>query len=63
MQPSPRQRAAEARFRQLLTDADLAEPDRVEYATEELTFFWEESTVAVVVERDDAARRRSKQRH
>ena len=53
MQPSPRQRAAEARFRQLLTDADLAEPDRVEYAPEELTFFWEESKVAVVVELDE----------
>ena len=53
MQPNPGQRAAEARFRQLLTDAGLAEPDRVEYATEELTFFWEESKVAVVVELDE----------
>ena len=30
-----------------------AEPDRVEYEPEELTFFWDESKVAVVVELDD----------
>jgi len=53
MQPSPRHHAAEARFRDLLRTQDLAEPDRVEYEPEELTFFWEESKVAVVVELDD----------
>ena len=53
MQPSPRHRAAEARFRDLLRTQDLAEPDRVEYAPDELTFFWEESKLAVVVELDE----------
>jgi hypothetical protein len=53
MQPSPRHHAAEARFRQLLRSQDLAEPDRVEYEPEELTFFWEESKLAVIVELDD----------
>ena len=53
MQPSPRHRTAEARFRDLLRTQDLAEPDRVEYAPDELTFFWEESKLAVVVELDE----------
>jgi len=53
MQPSPRHHAAEARFRQLLRSQELAEPERVEYEPEELTFFWEESKLAVVVELDD----------
>jgi hypothetical protein len=53
MEPSPRHHAAEAQFRQLLRQGELVEPDRVEYATDELTFFWEESKLAVVVERDD----------
>jgi hypothetical protein len=33
--------------------ARQAEPDRVEYAPEELTFFWDESKLAVVVELDE----------
>jgi hypothetical protein len=53
MQPTPRQSAAEARFRELLRSQALAEPDRVEYAREELTFFWDESKLAVVVELDE----------
>ena len=53
MHPSPRHHAAEARFRDLLRTQDLAEPDRVQYEPEELTFFWDESKVAVVVELDD----------
>ena len=53
MDPNPRHRAAERRFRQLLEHNGLAAPDRVEYEPEELTFFWEESKLAVVVELDD----------
>ncbi len=53
MDPNPRHRAAERRFRQLLERNGLAAPDRVEYEPEELTFFWEESKLAVVVELDD----------
>jgi hypothetical protein len=50
--PSPRHRAAEDRFRELLRRQELTEPDRVEYAPDELTFFWEKSKLAVVVELD-----------
>src|SRR4051794_8503969 len=50
MDPTSRHQAAEARFRQLLRDAELAEPDRVQYATEEMTFFWDGPKVAVVVQ-------------
>ena len=53
MQPSARHHAAEARFRQLLQSQDLAEPDCVEYERDELTFFWEEPKLAVIVELDD----------
>ena len=53
MEPSGRHHAAEARFRQLLQSQQLAEPDRVEYEPEELTFFWDESKLAVIVELDD----------
>jgi hypothetical protein len=50
MEPSPRHVAAESDFRELLRSNELADPDRVEYAAEELTFFWEDSKLAVVVE-------------
>ncbi len=52
MQPTAHHRSAESRFRELLRSNELAEPDRVEYGPEELTFFWQESRVAVVVELD-----------
>ena len=53
MQPSPDITPPKRRFRQLLQSQDVAEPDRVEYDPDELTFFWEESKVAVIVELDD----------
>jgi hypothetical protein len=55
MDPSQRHHAAEARFRELLRSNELAEPDRVEYAPDELTFFWEEPKLAVIVELDDSS--------
>ena len=54
MQPSPRHHDAEHRFRELLRSQELTEPDRVEYAPDELTFFWDESKLAVIVELDEA---------
>jgi|1186.fasta_scaffold1099351_1 hypothetical protein len=57
MDPSPRHRAAERRFRQLLEDNGLEAPDRVEYDPVELIFFWEKQKLAVVVELDDTAQR------
>lgn len=54
MEPTPHHHTAESRFRQLLRSAGLDEPDRVEYAPEELTFFWDGPKVAVVVELERA---------
>jgi hypothetical protein len=53
MEPRPRHQIAESKFRQLIRNAGLAEPDRVEYDAEELTFYWDESKLAVIVEIDD----------
>ena len=63
MDPSPRHRAAERRFRQLLKDNGLEVPDRVPYDPEELVFFWEERKLAVVVELDDAEQRSMARAH
>jgi hypothetical protein len=53
MEPTPRHQAAEAQFRALITSADLARPDDVEYTPDSLIFRWERPQVAVVVELDD----------
>jgi hypothetical protein len=53
MEPTPRHQAAEARFRALITSADLAQPDGVEYTPDSLIFRWEGPKVAVVVDLDD----------
>ena len=48
-----RHRDAESRFRRLLTDAALPEPDAVEYEPESVVFFWHAPKVAVFVDFDD----------
>jgi hypothetical protein len=53
MQPTPRHHAAEEQFRRLLTSAQLAPPDDVEYGLDSLVFRWEGPQVAVVVDLDD----------
>ena len=47
-----RHRDAESRFRKLLTDAALPEPDDVEYEPASVVFFWHEPKVAVFVDFD-----------
>jgi hypothetical protein len=47
---SPRALEAEARFRQLLADNDLPEPDEVEHRPGELLFLYHDRRLAVVVE-------------
>ena len=44
----------EERFREVLAEGDMAQPDDVEYdpAANELIFFWHEPKVAIVVELD-----------
>lgn len=53
MQPSPRHREAESQFRQLISSAELAQPDDVEYTRESVVFRWRGPQVAVVVDLDD----------
>jgi hypothetical protein len=52
MEPSPRHRAAEGRFRQLIHSAGLEEPDGVDYEPDALIFRWEGPKLAVVVDLD-----------
>jgi hypothetical protein len=43
----------EARFRQLLKDAELPEPDEVEYEPGAVVFLWHATKTAVVVDFDE----------
>ena len=52
MNPTPRHIVAEARFRELLADAELPSPDRVEHDRDTVAFFWEGPRVAVCVDLD-----------
>ena len=54
MSASTRHRDAETRFLSLVEDADLPRPDRIEYGPGTVTFYWEDSKAAVVVDLDDA---------
>jgi hypothetical protein len=47
-----RHRAIEARFRELVEEADLPAPDEVEYEHESVTFLWHGPKVAVAVDFD-----------
>ena len=55
MQPTPRHQAVEARFRRVLGNADLEQPDGVEYTTASVYFRWDEAKVVVAVDLDDPA--------
>jgi hypothetical protein len=50
MDPTPRHRAAERDFRQLLRTGGVAQPDQVDYAPDELILRWSEQKLAVVVD-------------
>lgn len=50
--PAPSPAVAEQRFRRLLADHDLPEPDWVEHSPGEVTFFFAEPRIAVVVQLD-----------
>jgi hypothetical protein len=52
---SARHRAAEARFLSLVEDASLPRPDRLEFGRDTVTFYWDESKTAVIVDLDDVA--------
>jgi hypothetical protein len=53
MQPSPTHEAAEAQFRLLLENAELAPPDDVTYRHDSLLFRWHAPKLAVIVDLDD----------
>jgi hypothetical protein len=52
MNPTPRHIVAEARFRELLAEAELPSPDRVEHDRDAVVFLWERPRVAVCVDLD-----------
>jgi hypothetical protein len=49
---SPRHQEAESLFRKLVRDADLDQPDAVEYRYDEVVFLWHGPKLAVIVELD-----------
>jgi hypothetical protein len=55
MPPTEQHREAEAAFRNLIDDGDLAEPDDVQYMHEGVLFLWHAPQLAVMVEFDDVA--------
>ena len=55
MPPTEKHREAEAAFRALIDDGDLAEPDDVRYSDEGVLFLWRDPRLAVMVEFDDVA--------
>ena len=46
-------REVELRFRDLLAEAELPEPDDVGYELESVVFYWHEQKVAVAIDFDD----------
>ena len=54
MPANAQHRAAETRFRALLDEADVPHPDRVDYESDSLIFYWDDSKPAVVIELTDA---------
>jgi hypothetical protein len=52
MRPSARHEQVELSFRQLVGDAGLASPDRVEYVRGSVIFYWDGPRVAVCVDFD-----------
>ena len=52
MPGTDRHQAAERRFIQLLDEAGLPHPDRVDLEPDSLIFYWDEPQTAVVVDLD-----------
>lgn len=52
MQPSARHQQVESTFRELVDDAGISRPDRVDYAPASVVFYWDEPRVAVIVDLD-----------
>ena len=50
---TPKHREVEARFRRLLVDASLAQPDEVQYEPVSVVFLWHEPKAAVIVDFDE----------
>jgi hypothetical protein len=52
VQPSATHQQVELRFRELVGEAGLASPDRVDYVPGSVIFYWDEPRVAVYVDFD-----------
>ncbi len=52
MPADPHHRDVEARFIQLIEDAELPRPDRIEFEPDSVIFFWDGPKTAVVVDLD-----------
>jgi hypothetical protein len=52
VQPTPKHTQVEARFRDLLDDAELPGPDRIEYPPGSVVFRWDGPQLAVVIDFD-----------
>jgi len=52
VQPSARHRQVESTFRELVEDAGITAPDRVDYVPASVIFYWDEPGVAVFVDFD-----------
>lgn len=48
-----RAEVAERRFRAMMADADLPEPDEVQHSPSQVRFLWHGAKVAVVVDLED----------
>jgi hypothetical protein len=55
VEPSPTHLEVESRFRELVGEAGLAEPDDVAYSPGSVTFLWHADRLAVVVDLDPGA--------
>jgi hypothetical protein len=51
----PTHEEVEARFRRLLRDAELPEPDDAAHEPDSIVFYWHGPKVAVIVELEEAA--------
>jgi hypothetical protein len=50
VQPSARHQQVESTFRELVEDAGITPPDRVDYVPASVIFYWDEPGVAVFVD-------------
>lgn len=63
MPPTSQHLAAERALRELLPQADLPQPDEVEYREESVVFLWHEQKLAVFIDLDDPPQQPERRTH